>query len=64
MLDLGTQKPQGKTFAINVAMRNPQGKVVGYKYLETDDATELASFYDLHAGTPRKKNKKVEVKQS
>lgn len=59
MLNIGTQKPQGKTFAINVAVRNHKGDVVRYKQLETDDAAELHDFWQLHSNTPRKK--KVEV---
>jgi len=59
MLDIGTQKPQGKTFALNVAIRNPKGDVLRYKLLETDNAAELHDFWQQHSNTPRKK--KVEV---
>lgn len=63
MFDIGTQKPQGKTFAINVAIRNPRGEIVSYKSLETDSAAELFDFWQVNSGTPnnKKKNKKVDL---
>lgn len=57
-LDIGTQKPQGKTFAINLAQRNAAGVVTRQKYFETDDAGELHDFWQKNSTTPRKREGK------
>lgn len=58
MLEIGTQKPQGKTFAINVAQKNAKGEVTRYKYFETDSADELHDFWQKNSTTPRKREGK------
>lgn len=64
MIDIGTQKPQGKTFAINLVLRNPKtGVVTGVKYFETDSASELSDIWTRYNGLPTKKEKKEQDKQ-
>ncbi len=61
-INIGTQKPQGKTFAINLAQRNAKGEVTRYKYFETDSADELHDFWQQNSPQPKKKKVEKEVK--
>lgn len=55
MLEIGTQKPQGKAFAINIAQRNARGEITRYKYYEADTAAELSDIWEKNS--MQKKNK-------
>ena len=61
MITLGNQKPQGKPFAINLAIRNPKNGQVTYKYFEAESGAELHDFWQRHQPVDKKK-KKVEEK--
>jgi hypothetical protein len=61
MLNIGTQRPQGKAFAINMAVRNAKGEATRYKYYETDDAAELHDFFQQNSVRPRNKKKAITV---
>ena len=45
-LEIGTQRPQGKALAINIATRNAHGEVTRYKYYESDSAAELSDIWE------------------
>jgi len=62
MLDIGTQKPQGKPFAINLAIRNAKGEVTRYRYFEAESAAELFDIWQKNSTSPgRKKKAETEV---
>lgn len=64
MLDIGTQKPQGKTFSLNLAIRDTRGRIMRYKSIETDSATELHDFWQFNSVQANKKRKVEENKES
>ena len=57
MLNIGTQKPQEKPFAINLAIRNANGEVTRYKYYEADSGDELYDIWEKHTAKPNNKRK-------
>lgn len=61
-IDFGSQLPQGKTFAIVLVMRYPNGEPRGSKYYESDRASDICEFYDKNT-QPKgfKKQKKDEA---
>ena len=61
-IDFGSQLPQGKTFAVVLVMRYPNGEPRGTKYHESDYASDISEFLDKNT-QPKgfKKQKKEEA---
>ena len=65
-IDFGSQLPQGKTFALVLVVRRPDGEPRGTKYVESDHASDLDEFWNKNTqpvGVKRKKdnNNKAEA---
>lgn len=63
-IDFGSQLPQGKTFALVLVVRKPNGEPRGTKYVESDYASDIDDFWNKNTqpvGVKKKKDNKAEA---
>lgn len=60
-VDFGSQLPQGKTFAVVLVMRYPNGDPRGSKYYESDHASDIGDFLDKNTQPRGVKKQKTQV---
>lgn len=54
---IGNQKPQGRPFAINMALRKKNGDVIKMVYMEFDSASELYEAWAKNQVVRKKKSR-------